>query len=51
MIEIDGLIYIGIGDGDWLGDFHSLLQRGYSNGFTIKDSKGRYWLVMERNKQ
>lgn len=50
-LEIDGNRYIGIGDGDWLGAFHQSLADGWSKGWTTKDSKGRYWLVMVRNKQ
>ena len=50
-LEIEGKRYIGIGDGDWLKTFKILLAEGWGKGGATKDGKGRYWLVLERNKQ
>ena len=47
-LMIDGKIYIGIGDGDWLGAFHRVLKEGHHSGYTTKDRRGRYWLVCEK---
>lgn len=46
-LEIGGKIYVGIGDGDWLGTFHHFLNQGYKKCWTTRDGRGRYWLVME----
>lgn len=46
--EIEGKIYICIGDSDWLGTFQRFFRKGYHKGFTTKDRRGRYWLVMEK---
>ena len=47
-LEIEGRAYIGIGDGDWLGTLQKLLICGWKRGWTTKDGRGRYWLVLTR---